>query len=201
MAATSAPPGGVPPTAAESSDELLDSERSRSRTRPKRRRRGVGGDTSLNNMRDMQDALRSVIQEMNLATKSDLAELDIRIQKVEEEVGRLPDLVAAEVSKKLKDKGWAEQSAGQQSRVAWVPSSMMVRGWAVFQDPASQATSADELQKKLPRDILEHPSMVRPAVANHQLLLRFRGACRTGRRMRWRRFGSCATPWTRRPLS
>lgn len=164
MAAASVPPA----TAAASSEELVDSERSRSRTRPKRRRRGAGAEPSFQ-MKDMKDALRSVIEEMHLATKTDLAELDARIQKVEEEVGKLPDMAAAEVSRQLKDKTFAEPSAGGSSRPIWVPSTMMVRGWATFQEPSTQATSAevhslwDQLQKRLSSGALDHLSLVRPA--------------------------------------
>lgn len=89
-----------------SSEERMASERSGSRTRPKRRMRhgAQAREGPFGSMRDMKDALRSVMTEMNIATKSDLGELDLRIQKVEEEIGRLPDLVAAEVGRQLKER-------------------------------------------------------------------------------------------------
>lgn len=106
----------------------------------------------------------------------------MRIQKVGEEVGRLLDLVAAEVNRQPKDKGTADSTRWQHERGVWVPTSRMFRGRATFGDPASQATAGEihtlweQLQKKLPKDALDLLSLVRPAVANHHLLLRFRGA-------------------------
>lgn len=53
---------------------------------------------------------------------------------------------------------------------------------AIFGAPSSQAAAGEihtlweQLQNKFPKDALDHLGLVRRAVANHQLLLRFRGA-------------------------
>lgn len=131
------PHGGPPLTATakeSSSDELRETDRSKSRARPKRCRQGAQArDDGFDGMRDMKEALRSVITAMNVATKTDLAELDLRIQKVEDEIGKLPDMVAAEVSRQLQEKGAsgeAPRASGERS--AFVPTSLMVRGWDPF---------------------------------------------------------------------
>lgn len=76
----------------------------------------------------MHEALRSVIMEINVATKTrPHGAIDLRIQKGEDEVGRLPDPVAAEVSVKAfqpeerRETVAATEGGGQLRRDATTP--------------------------------------------------------------------------------
>lgn len=137
---TQAPPPPPPAeagTAAESpdSDEFRAASLSRSRLRREGRRRrrddGVGRGGGLDDLGGLKEALRSVLKEVNVGTRRNLEKLDLRVQNMQDEVGRLPDLVADGVACELTRLGPTASSAarghGSHSGGVFVPGTVMLR--------------------------------------------------------------------------
>lgn len=62
-----------------------------------------------------------------------VVELGLRIQKVEDETSKLPEMVAAEVSRQLQERessGAPQRATG--GRQTFAPTLLMVRGWARY---------------------------------------------------------------------
>lgn len=138
----------------------------------------------MSDVSSLKEALRSVLKEVDVATRSDLTALDERVQKVEDEIRRLPTMVSAEVTRQLSRMGAGAAAGGPSSSGAahFVPTTLMLRGWSTYGDPETQAC-ADEMDtlwqtvvKKLVPPASTCLVPARPAVSNHQLLLRIRQA-------------------------